>query len=89
MKYVLEYRSTPESRASATTHFPEHQAWYEGFHARGLLLMVGRFTDGDGEAIGVFTTRDAAEEFAAGDPFVRHGVVASWKIREWREVLVP
>lgn len=36
----------------------------------------------------VFTTRDAAEEFAAGDPFVRNGVVRHWHIREWSEALV-
>ena len=27
----------------------------------------------------------AAEEFAAGDPFVRSGVVRDWRIREWAE----
>jgi uncharacterized protein len=37
--------------------------------------------------MGVFTTREAAEEFIAGDPFVRHGVVASWTVRPWNEVL--
>ena len=31
----------------------------------------------------VFTTREAAEEFARGDPFVFNGVVRDWWIREW------
>jgi uncharacterized protein YciI len=35
----------------------------------------------------VFTSREAAEEFIAGDPFVVNGVVASWTIRPWNEVL--
>ena len=30
---------------------------------------------------------EAAEEFAQGDPFVLHGVVARWHVREWNEVL--
>ena len=34
----------------------------------------------------VFTTQEAAEEFAAGDPFVINGVVSKWHIRQWREV---
>jgi uncharacterized protein YciI len=34
----------------------------------------------------VFTTQEAAEEFAAGDPFVINGVVGKWHIRQWREV---
>jgi len=37
----------------------------------------------------VFTTRAAAEEFVAGDPFVHHGVVRSWHIREWNEAFLP
>ena len=37
----------------------------------------------------VFTTRAAAEEFVAGDPFVHHGVVRSWHIREWNEAFSP
>jgi hypothetical protein len=37
----------------------------------------------------VFTTREAAEEFVAGDPFVRTGVVRDWSIRGWNEVLAP
>ena len=32
----------------------------------------------------VFTTHEAAMEFASGDPFVQHGVVSAWQIREWR-----
>jgi len=37
----------------------------------------------------IFTTREAAEEFVAGDPFVINGVVRSWEVREWNEVLAP
>ena len=31
----------------------------------------------------IFTQREAAEEFVAGDPFVLNGVVAGWEIRDW------
>jgi uncharacterized protein len=40
-------------------------------------------------ALAVFRTREAAEEFAACDPFVVHGMVADWSIRAWNEVLLP
>jgi uncharacterized protein YciI len=36
-------------------------------------------------AMGVFTTRRAAEAFVADDPFVQHGVVGSWRVGEWNE----
>jgi hypothetical protein len=52
---------------------------------RGVLLALGPFSDRSG-SIAVFTTREAAEEFASGDPFVRNGVVSRWQVREWREV---
>jgi uncharacterized protein len=37
----------------------------------------------------VFTTREAAEEFAREDPFVVNGVVRDWQIREWNESFLP
>ena len=88
MKYVMLYEPDPaapaEKRAAV---FPQHQAWYGEFHARGELLMVGPFTDGTSGAMGVFTTREAAEAFIADDPFVANGIVRAWRILEWNEVL--
>lgn len=34
----------------------------------------------------IFTSRKAAEEFVVDDPFLLHGVVAAWHIREWNEI---
>jgi uncharacterized protein YciI len=31
----------------------------------------------------IFTSREAAETFAASDPFVTEGVIASWTVRLW------
>jgi uncharacterized protein len=87
MKYVLFYESAADDVAEkAPVHFPAHQARWQEFGERGSLLLIGPFTDRTG-AMGVFTTRDAAEEFVAGDPFVLHGVVRNWYIREWMEAI--
>ena len=59
------------------------------FHERGLLLLVGTSSDAPVGAGAVSTTREAAEEPAADDPFLRHGVVGSHRVREWDEVLQP
>jgi uncharacterized protein len=80
---VLFYKSGDLSLAAE--HFPSHKARYTEFMQRGVLLALGPFSDGSG-SIAVFTTRAAAEEFASGDPFVLHGVVSRWQVREWREV---
>jgi hypothetical protein len=81
-RHVLFYESGDRSRAAEV--FPEHQAWYSGFMGRGELLALGPFADRGG-SMAVFTTREAAEAFVAGDPFVKHGVVSGWQVREWRE----
>ena len=82
LRYVLFYESGNLSLAAE--NFPAHRARYEEFMRRGLLLSLGPFSDRSG-SMAVFTTREAAEEFASGDPFVQHGVVSKWTIREWRE----
>jgi hypothetical protein len=89
MKYVVLYGPAADL-AQAREYFPDHRAWYGKFHDRGLLLMIGPFADaGAPGAMAVFTTREAAEEFVAGDPFVVNGVVRDWAVREWNEALVP
>ncbi len=88
MKYVLFYESADDVLSKAPECFPAHRARYEEFHARGTLLMLGAFGDPQEEgSMAVFTTREAAEEFARGDPFVLNGVVRSWQVREWNEAL--
>ena len=82
LRYVLFYESGNLSLAAE--NFPAHRARYEEFMRRGLLLSLGPFSDRSG-SMAVFTTREAAEEFVSGDPFVQHGVVSKWTIREWRE----
>lgn len=82
-RYVLFYDSGDLSLAAQ--HFPAHQARYTEFMDRGVLLALGPFTDRAG-SMAIFTTHEAAIDFASGDPFVAHGVVSGWTIREWREV---
>jgi uncharacterized protein YciI len=87
-KYVLLYESADDVAALAPQHFPAHWARCQDFHARGLLLMVGTFADPQTEgSMAIFTTREAADQFIAGDPFVLNGVVARWEVREWNEAL--
>jgi uncharacterized protein len=88
MKYALLYESAPDIREKAPLHFEAHRARWQEFRERGQLLMIGPFSDQSG-AMGIFTTREAAEEFAKGDPFVVNSVVRDWQVREWLEALVP
>jgi uncharacterized protein len=86
MKYVLFYEPKDGVAEKAREHFAAHCEKWGQFQAAGTLLMVGPFADGSG-AMAVFTTREAAEEFAKTDPFVLNGVVTDWSIREWNEAI--
>jgi len=86
-KYLMTYEAAPDGLAKAREHLPAHRDRLELFNARGSLLMAGPLLDTSGRALGVFTSRAAAEEFIREDPFVVHGVVAKWTVVEWNEVL--
>ena len=90
MKYVLLYEATPDFRSKVPALIEAHRALWRSYRSNGELLMIGPFADEPaGGAMGIFTTRAAAERFAGEDPFVANGIVARWTIREWLEALVP
>ena len=90
MKAVVFYESAADVTDKAPLYFAAHRARWREFADRGELLMIGPFDNAQEDgAMGIFTTRQAAEEFVRGDPFVVHGVVRNWTIREWNEALVP
>lgn len=87
-KYVVFYEPADDVASKAPPHFPAHKARLDEFHANGTLLMVGTFADAQADgSMAVFTTRDAADAFVDGDPFVQHGVVRAWRVLAWNEVL--
>ena len=86
---MLRYETSPEGMARAAELFPSHQALWSQCAGDGTLLAIGPMADPSQGAMGIFTTREAAESFVAADPFVLEGVVAGWQIQEWNEVLIP
>jgi len=88
MRYVVFYESSENMFPRAQEIFPAHQARWQSYVERGELVGIGPFGDPQNEgSMGVFTTREAAEEFVAGDPFVLEGLVKHWYIREWNDAL--
>jgi uncharacterized protein YciI len=87
-RYVVLYESGPDVLELAPVHMAEHVAHYEDFAARGLLVAIGTFEQPEvNGSMCVLTTREAAEQFAAADPFVLHGVVRSYRVHAWTDVL--
>jgi uncharacterized protein YciI len=88
MKAVVLYESADDVLTKARLHYAAHSARVQEFHARGEVLMIGTFADPQTEgSMAIFTSRAAAQAFVDGDPFVLNGVVRSWQIREWNEIL--
>ena len=90
MTYATTWRAVDDFLPLARQHGPAHVQRLHYFHGRGVLLMAGTFDEPmNGDAMGIFTSRVAAEKFIAGDPFVLNGVVATWALRPWNEILWP
>jgi uncharacterized protein YciI len=68
----------------------EHLARSRKWHADGRLVMAGAFLDQPGkpmETMAVVRTRQDADEFASGDPFVIAGTARVTAIRPWADIL--
>jgi uncharacterized protein len=84
------FGSLAEARQQAPTQMSAHLARSRQLHAEGALLMAGAFLDQPEQPVrtmGVLATRQAAEDYAHGDPFVQAGMVSEWVIREWANML--
>jgi uncharacterized protein YciI len=79
MKFVMFYEMAPDAMSKIMTHFPAHKARLDEFHARGAL--VGDPPEG---AMGIFNSKEDAEKFIEGDPFVTNGLVAKHRIVVWK-----
>ncbi|MGA2109181.1 MAG: YciI family protein [Syntrophorhabdales bacterium] len=83
MKIVCFYEMAPDALSKVMEHYPVHRARLDEFYARGVLLAAGPLGNPPEGAMAVFTTREAAEEFVQGDPFVVNGLVSKWRLVEW------
>jgi uncharacterized protein YciI/uncharacterized protein YndB with AHSA1/START domain len=88
MKAVVLYEAAPDVMTTAPLHFPAHKERLDAFQAKGELLGVGTFADPRDGSMAIFRTREGAEDFVAGDPFVRNGVVSKATIKDWSEALL-
>jgi uncharacterized protein YciI len=88
MKIVSFYEMAPDALSKVRVHYPMHRARLDEFHARGVLLAAGPLGNPPEGAMGIFTTREAAEEFIKGDPFIINGLVSKWRLVEWNVVFI-
>jgi uncharacterized protein len=88
------YRADPAADAASFARnievYPRHRAFLDEFAKRGQVWMIGTFGDPMSQgAMTIFTSREAAEEFAANDPFQLEGLVYQTDIWEWDPLKYP
>ena len=89
MYWLLLYDLVDDYLDRRTPLRTEHLGLATAAHERGELVMAGALADPADRAVLVFRADDAstAEAFAASDPYVRNGLVASWTVRSWTVVI--
>ncbi len=89
--FVLFYDYVPDFREKRAPHRAMHLAHANASVARDELQLGGAFADEPPMGMLVFKAESpaVAEVFAAADPYVRNGVVVSWRVREWVTVVGP
>lgn len=89
MYSLLQYDYVPDIVERRGPHREAHLALAREMHEQGVLLLAGALVEPVDGAVFVFTTdeRSVVEDFVTKDPYVREGLVASWRIRPWNVVV--
>ena len=86
--FVLIYEFVPDYLSRRAPFRAEHLALARAAAERDEVQLGGALIDEPGGLV-LFKaeTSATAEAFAAADPYVRHGIVRAYRIREWKTVV--
>jgi uncharacterized protein YciI len=89
MHYLLFYDVVDDYVKRRAPYRAAHIALAHEAEARGELVLAGALADPPDGAVLVFrgTSPAVAESFAKNDPYVKNGLVVSWRVREWATVI--
>ena len=87
--YLLFYDLAPDYLERRSQYRAEHLALAWEACGRGELILGGAMADPVDEAVLLFhgTSPEVAERFSRADPYVRNGLVRSWRVRLWMTVV--
>src|SRR4051794_9401393 len=82
--YDADPDAGPEHFQRLVDTYPRHRAYLDEFAKGGEVLMIGTFGNPAVEgSMAVFRSREAAERFIGGDPFVTEGLVSRPRTPDW------
>ena len=89
MHYLLFYDVVDDYVERRTPLRGMHLRHARAAHERGELVLAGALADPVDGAVLLFqgSSPAVAEEFAKADPYVRNGLVTTWRVREWTTVV--
>lgn len=89
MDYLLFYDTSPDYLQRRGAFRDEHLALAWEAQAKGHLVLAGALANpADGAVLHFRGDSPAAvEEFVRADPYVKNGLVTSWRVREWTTVV--
>jgi uncharacterized protein YciI len=87
MKTVVIGESSGATMEAIMSVYPRHKIVVDKYIQKGEVIGIGPFTDRGNMAI--FKTRAAAEQFVTEDPFILKGLIKSFVIKDWDDILLP
>jgi uncharacterized protein YciI len=89
LHYLLFYEVAPDYLERRALYRNEHLVLGWEAHDRGELILGGALAEPADGAILFFQgdSPEVAERFAKADPYVRNGLVVSWRVRPWTTVV--
>jgi len=89
MHYLLIYDVVGDYVTRRAPLRAAHLAHARASVSRGELVLGGALANPADGAVLLFRgdSPDAAEAFAAADPYVTNGLVTRWRVREWTTVV--
>lgn len=88
MHYLLMYELAPDYLERRGQYRDPHLKLAWEAQERGEIVVAGALADPADMAVLMFSVDDPAviEQFAKADPYVIHGLVTGYKIRQWNTV---
>jgi uncharacterized protein YciI len=89
MHYLLCYDLAPDYLARRAEFRTSHLQLAWDAQQRGELVLAGALSDPVDQAMLVFQADgpELVEAFAKADPYVTHGLVTGYRVRQWNTVV--
>jgi uncharacterized protein YciI len=88
--YVVRYAVAEGAASRVMEVYPRHLAYLTDAARDGQIVSIGPLLPApESGSMAVFRSREAAEAFPVGDPFVLEGLAVPSDVQEWQALEFP